>query len=94
MFNLRGAIATAILASAAANAWSAPQVTTYTDICEASAAAALDAQRFVVADDEHNVLSIDRVGIPKRGTTVDLVAHLDDSASACGLNNEFVRHYP
>ena len=70
MVNIHRAVATALLASAAANAWSAPQVTTYTGICEASAAVTLDAQRFIVADDEHNVLSIYRVGIPKRESTV------------------------
>lgn len=81
MVNIHRAVATALLASAAANAWSAPQVTTYTGICEASAAVTLDAQRFIVADDEHNVLSIYRVGIPKRESTVDLAAYLDTTTA-------------
>ena len=81
MFNIHRAVATAMLASAAVHAWSAPQVTSYTGICEASAAVALDAQRFIVADDEHNVLSIYRVGKPKRESTVDLVAYLDTTKS-------------
>jgi hypothetical protein len=77
MLNIHRAVATAVLASAAANACpAAPQATTYRGICEASAAVALDAQRFIVADDEHNVLSIYRVGVPKREDTVDLAAYL------------------
>jgi hypothetical protein len=82
MLNIHRAVATAVLASAAANAWpAAPQATTYRGICEASAAVALDAQRFIVADDEHNVLSIYRVGVPKRESTVDLVAYLDTTTA-------------
>jgi hypothetical protein len=78
MLDIHRAVATAVLASAAANAWSAaPEVTNYRGICEASAAVALDAHRFIVADDEHNVLSIYRVGVPKRENTVDLTAYLD-----------------
>ena len=76
MFSTYRAVGTAILVSVSVNAWAAPRETTYTGICEASAAVALDAKSFIVADDEHNVLSIYQMGVPKRQGTVDLTIYL------------------
>jgi hypothetical protein len=46
--------------------WAASQtITTYEGLCDASAAVALDADHFAVADDEHNTLQIYRRGAPK-----------------------------
>lgn len=45
----------------------------YNGICDASAAIALDDERFVVADDEHNILRIYRRGQPEwENATIDL----------------------
>lgn len=45
----------------------------YIGICDASAAIALDSERFVVADDEYNILRIYRRGEPKwESATIDL----------------------
>ena len=46
--------------------------TRYEGLCDASAAVALDARHFVVADDEHNKLSVYRRGEAKRVGQVDL----------------------
>lgn len=53
---------------------------TYTDTCDASAAAALDADRFVVASDEDNVLrvfSLSRPGSPISSVNVSAFLHRD-----------------
>jgi hypothetical protein len=56
------------LLAACAVALSAPvrgqEISSYRMICDASAAVALDAEHFVVADDEHNVLQIYKRGTP------------------------------
>ena len=49
---------------------------TYRGICDASAAVALDAQHFLVGEDEHNVLRIYRRGTPDAVGEVDLVDYL------------------
>ncbi len=46
--------------------------TRYEGLCDASAAVALDARHFIVADDEHNKLSIYERGQPARVGQVDL----------------------
>lgn len=46
--------------------------TRYEGLCDASAAVALDARHFVVADDEHNKLSVYQRGAAKRMDQVDL----------------------
>lgn len=46
--------------------------TRYEGLCDASAAVALDARHFVVADDEHNKLSVYQRGAAKRVDQVDL----------------------
>ncbi|MEO6277065.1 DUF3616 domain-containing protein [Roseateles sp.] len=46
--------------------------TRYEGLCDASAGVALDARHFVVADDEHNKLSVYQRGEPKRVGQVDL----------------------
>ena len=56
----------------------------YRGICEASAAAMLDARHFVVGDDGHNLLSIYEVDRPERVATLDLVAYLDTETGADG----------
>ncbi len=50
-------------------------------ICDASAAVALDGERFAVADDETNVLSIYRWTEPHARETVDLTDFLDNRKS-------------
>ncbi|WEF34392.1 hypothetical protein [Pseudoduganella chitinolytica] len=57
----------------------------YRGICDASAAVALDADRFVVADDEVSVLKIyrfDTPGLPLPGEDVDLHAFLGGKEEA------------
>ena len=44
----------------------------YDGLCDASAAVALDARHFIVADDEHNTLAIYRRGEPNRVGKVEL----------------------
>jgi Protein of unknown function (DUF3616) len=61
-------------------AWSAladPVAFDYRGMCDASAAVALDADHFVVADDETNTLFIYRRGEPKWVHEVDLTEELD-----------------
>jgi hypothetical protein len=59
-------IAFAVLFSAALPAYSQTSsgVFSYKGMCEASAGAALDAEHFVVGEDENNVLKIYRFGVP------------------------------
>ncbi|MET4121082.1 hypothetical protein ABIB85_007512 [Bradyrhizobium sp. JR1.5] len=47
-------------------------ITTYREMCDASASVALDANHFVVADDEMNVLRVYRRGQPSSVAQVDL----------------------
>lgn len=54
----------------------APAVTTYRGICDASAAVALDAEHFLVGEDEHNFLKIYRRGTPDPVGEVDLIDYL------------------
>ena len=52
-------------------------IVTYREMCDASAAVALDKEHFVVADDELNVLRIYRRGQPASVSQVDLSKFLD-----------------
>ncbi|MGM9480630.1 DUF3616 domain-containing protein [Roseateles sp. NT4] len=56
--------------------------TRYEGLCDASAAVALDARHFVVADDEHNKLSIYRRGEAKAVGQVELDAFLKTDKEA------------
>jgi hypothetical protein len=77
MLNLYCGLVGALLAGTVMSAWSAPKATNYRGICEASSAVALSAQRFIVADDEHNILWIYQIGVPKPKGRVDLTTYLD-----------------
>jgi hypothetical protein len=54
----------------------APVVTTYRGICDASAAVALDAEHFLVGEDEHNLLKVYRRGTADPVGEVDLIDFL------------------
>lgn len=56
--------------------------TRYEGLCDASAAVALDARHFVVADDEHNRLTVYRRGEPKAVGQVELDAFLKTDKEA------------
>ena len=66
----------AVLVACLASAAAAQTAAVYRGPCDASAAAALDAEHFVVGDDEHNILHIYRQGQPQPVGTVDLSAFL------------------
>ncbi|MFZ1446313.1 MAG: hypothetical protein WAS49_12705, partial [Candidatus Dechloromonas phosphoritropha] len=66
----------AVLVACFASAAAAQTAAVYRGPCDASAAAALDADHFVVGDDEHNILHIYRQGQPQPVGTVDLSALL------------------
>ena len=59
----------------------AAQTTVYRGICDASAAVAIDADRFVVADDDKNILMAYRVGQSKGEEALDLRDYLKDKNS-------------
>jgi len=71
----RYCLALALAACLTATA-SARTPTVYDGPCDASAAAALDADHFIVGDDEHNILHIYRQGQAKPVGRVDLSAFL------------------
>ncbi|HEY8877714.1 MAG TPA: DUF3616 domain-containing protein [Roseateles sp.] len=54
----------------------------YEGLCDASAAVALDARHFIVADDEHNRLTVYRRGEPKAVGEVELDAFLKTAKEA------------
>lgn len=58
----------------------AQPVLTYSGPCDASAAVALDAEHFVVGDDEHNTLYIYRRGQAQAITSLNLSKFLDSGA--------------
>ena len=62
----------AVLAACLASAAAAQTATVYHGACDASAATALDADHFIVGDDEHNVLHIYRKGMAEPVGRVDL----------------------
>lgn len=66
-----------LLACAAAGAETPDR---YRGLCDASAAVALDARHFVVADDEHNVLQVFRRDAPDAVGRIDLDAFLGTEA--------------
>ena len=55
---LNRTLAVALIAGIAAYVFAASNTVTFIGMCDASAAAALDAERFIVADDEDNVLRV------------------------------------
>lgn len=63
-------------ALAASGALLAQSTSTYSGVCDASAAAALDAKHFVVANDEDNTLRVYRFGLPNSVWSFDLSAFL------------------
>jgi hypothetical protein len=81
MFRISSSVIGVVLSSVLVVARSAPMEIKYEGMCEASAAAALDAENFVVADDEYNVLSLYRIGVPKRLGVVDISAYLDTATA-------------
>lgn len=77
------AVALAWLASAGGAAWAASlagAVETYRGSCDASAAVALDAQHFVMGNDENDVLATYRRGEPASVGRLDLVRYLGTRA--------------
>ena len=66
----------AIALAACLTSAAAQTATVYRGPCDASAAVALDAEHFVVGDDEHNILHIYRQGQPSPVGRVDLSAFL------------------
>ena len=66
------------LAGLLGSSWAGSQAfTSYQGICDASAAVALDADHFAVADDEHNTLLVYRRGVPKPIGSLPLKDFLD-----------------
>lgn len=74
---LRARVLAGLLAGGAITLASAQEIATYEGPCDASAAVALDADRFVVGNDENSILHIYRRGQPAPGATVDLTRFLD-----------------
>ena len=75
------ALSFAMAASVVAADRSAASTTVYRGICDASAAVAIDADRFVVANDDKNILMAYRVGQPKGEEALDLRDYLKDKNS-------------
>ena len=75
------ALSFAMAASGVAADPSAASTTVYRGICDASAAVAIDADRFVVANDDKNILMAYRVGQPKGEEALDLRDYLKDKNS-------------
>ena len=65
--------ATAILMLQLTAAHSQAEETRYRGLCDASAAVALGPKHFVVADDDHHMLTIYQRGKPEAVTCVDLI---------------------
>ena len=66
------------LAGLLGSSWAGSQAfISYQGICDASAAVALDADHFAVADDEHNTLQVYRRGVPKPVGSLPLKNFLD-----------------
>ena len=78
---MRCTAALLLLLAAAAGAQTSTPIR-YAGLCDASAAVALDAKHFVVADDEHNRLSVYRRGDPKVVGQVELDAFLKTNKEA------------
>lgn len=77
-----GAALVGLMALLAAVAQAQPGVVRYEGLCDASAAIALDARHFIVADDEHNRLTVYRRGQPARVGEVELDAFLHTGKEA------------
>ncbi len=74
---LRALALAGLLAGGAITIASAQAISTYDGPCDASAAIALDADRFVVGNDEDNILRIYRRGRPAPTDALDLTRFLD-----------------
>ena len=75
------------LSLAAAVALTAPkpaaaQATSYSGLCDASAAVSIGNDHFVVAEDEHEVLMVYRRGSPKAVTRIDLGSYLGNQITS------------
>ena len=57
-----------------------PSTARHAGLCDASAAVALDRDRFVVADDERNTLAVFRLGTAEAIERIDLSRHLNTKA--------------
>jgi len=73
---IRPAVLFLALAVSAAPAQARPGEVSYRGLCDASAAVALGPEHFVVADDEHDILSIYRLGKRDPTASLDLTDYL------------------
>ena len=80
MSNFIETAAAALLAIALPTPASAQQIATYNGPCDASAAVALDATHFIVANDENNTLRIYRQGQPAPVASLNLTNFLGTAA--------------
>lgn len=80
MSNFIETAAAALLAIALPTPASAQQIATYNGPCDASAAVALDASHFIVANDENNTLRIYRQGQPAPVASLNLANFLATAA--------------
>ena len=76
MFALNNTTIAALLAISLAAPASAQQITTFNGPCDASAAVALDANHFIVGNDEHNTLHVYRQDQPASVATLNLANFL------------------
>ena len=75
-------LAALLLVAASAAAAQGRDESRYEGLCDASAAVALNARHFIVADDEHDTLSLYRHGEARRVGQVDLHEFLDTKKEA------------
>lgn len=80
MTKLTGTTTAALLAVTLATPTAAQQIGTYNGPCDASAAVALDATHFIVANDENNTLRIYRQGQPAPVASLNLTNFLGTAA--------------
>lgn len=80
MTKLTGTTTAALLAVTLATPTAAQQIGTYNGPCDASAAVALDASHFIVANDENNTLRIYRQGQPAPVASLNLTNFLGTAA--------------
>ena len=76
---IKSALAALLVAGLPAHS-GAQQPTTYRGPCDASAAAALDADHFIVGDDEHNTLRVYRQGQASPVDSLNLAGFLGTAA--------------
>ncbi len=80
MTKLTSTTAAALLAFTIATPTAAQQISTFNGPCDASAAVALDANHFIVANDENNTLRIYRQGQPAPVASLNLTNFLGTAA--------------